>query len=113
MAERKFLSSVEALGLQESPRSQAAPPAPAPAPTDDTLLLVRYGQPILRSLQDAGGEQPMTALLAAVEGRTGRAFRIEDALAAARALERHAAVRNEGSVCVLTQTGRIMLGDPA
>jgi hypothetical protein len=107
MAERKFLSSVESLGLSDAPAQQAAP-RQAPRGGNPAALL-RYGNRILQALKDAGGTLPVTELLVSLQNELGAGFNVTEAFAALQELQAASALTNDGRTCTVTPLGLSML----
>jgi hypothetical protein len=112
MADRKFLSSVEALGLDEpaSRGSQAGqmPRAPrmAPPPDGTEKAMLLWGSSILRSLAAADDRgKPFSALLSDLEAQANR-FDFDEVNAALKELEGRGLVSRLGAHVALSPRGR-------
>ena len=120
--QRRFISSVEALGLSDdnadpdrrtrtaAPDTAAALPGRATGAATRALLntpVFLYGKRILQMLAaQTGGVMPIGDLIAALQKDVGGAFNITDALTAIRDLQDSGALTSDGTVCAITKAGR-------
>ena len=105
MTGRRFLSSVEALELQERPRTATRPAAALLA----TPALFRHANRILPALAGAQkGMLPVSALATEVQARLGRDFNLAEFLDAIAHLQAAGALGSDGRIDAITDRGRAM-----
>ncbi len=120
--QRKFISSVEALGLSDADRdrrsaasqTRAMPTTPVLGGGAATRALLNtplfiYGKRILQALATRDdGIMPIGELLAGLQRDVGAAFNITDALTAIRELQESGALTSDGTICTITTAGRTL-----